>query len=299
MALDLGRVKQAIAATISPAIGLAAEAAAFGVQRIVDETMAAAARLHLAEKGRDPRAYTMIAFGGAGPVHAHNLAALLKLRTVVVPFGAGVASALGFLVAPPATDMVASYVTSLDRADWPHISTLFAQMQERGIRLLTEAGADAAEIVCRPSAEMRHVGQGFEIPVSLPGLSLAAGDVAAIRKSFFASYRTRFGRTMEEAPIEVLSWRLACTAPARDIRLGSAEGTNEAAATTEAAQRGQRRVLFDDQGWQECAVYDRYALPIGARFAGPALIEERESTCVVGPGATVRVDALRNLIVEL
>lgn len=299
MALDLQRVNQVIAATVSPAIGLEAETTALGIQRIVDETMAAAARLHLAEKGRDPRIYTMIAFGGAGPVHAHNLASLLKLRTVVVPFGAGVVSALGFLVAPPATDMVASYVTSLERANWSHVTALFAQMRDRGVRLLTEAGADAAEIVCRPSADMRHVGQGFEIPVPLPSLSLTADDVAAIRAAFFVSYRARFGRTMEEAPIEALSWRLACAAPARDIRLGSAEGGGEVATTAKAAQRGQRRVLFESHGWQECTVYDRYALPVGAHFIGPALIEERESTCVVGPGATIRVDALRNLIIDL
>jgi N-methylhydantoinase A len=295
MALDLERVRGAIATTISPATGLAADQAALGVQRIVDETMAAAARLHFAEKGRDPRGYTMIAFGGAGPVHAHNLAALLKLGRVVVPLGAGVASALGFLVAPPATDMVTSYVTPLDRADWSHIGKLFADMRDRGVRLLVEAGADPAEIVCRPSAEMRHVGQGFEIPVDLSSVTLSAADVPAIREAFFAAYRLRFGRAMEETPIEALSWRLACTAPARDIRID----VNSEATTVESAKRGRREVLFPAEGLQACTVYDRYALPVGARLEGPALIEERESTCVVAPGATVRVDEFRNLIIDL
>ena len=203
MALDPDRVRRAFAETISPRIGVGVETAALGVQRIVDETMAAATRMHLAEKGKDPRKYALIAFGGAGPVHAHNLARLLKMGKVVVPLGAGVASALGFLVAPPATDMVTSYVTRLERTDWQHINTLFADMQDRGCALLTEAGADPARIVYRPSAEMRHVGQGFEIPVPLAALTLSAGEIPAIRAAFFDTYRLRFGRIMEESPIEV------------------------------------------------------------------------------------------------
>jgi N-methylhydantoinase A len=297
MALDPERVKRAFREEISPKIGVDGETAALGVQRIVDETMAAATRMHLAEKGKDPRKYTLIAFGGAGPVHAHNLARLLKVAKVVVPLGAGVASALGFLVAPPATDMVRSYVARLERLDWAQINALFAEMRERGRRLLTEAGADPAAIVYRPSADMRHVGQGFEIPVALPDGALSADDLPGIREAFFASYRVRFGRTMEEAPIEALSWRLACVAPGLDIRLGGAGPV--ASATLADARRGSRKVLFEGHGWQECAVYDRYTLPVGARFAGPALIEERESTCVVGPDAVVSVDAIRNLVVEL
>ena len=193
--------------------------------------------------------------------------------------------------------MVTSYVTRLERADWRHIDALFAGMRDRGCQLLSEAGADPARIDYRPSAEMRHVGQGFEIPVKLPGLSLSADDLPGIRAAFFDTYRLRFGRTMEEAPIEVLSWRLGCVAPGLDIRLGGAAPAD--GADLNAARRGSRKVLFETHGWRECAVYDRYKLPVGARFAGPALIEERESTCVVGPDAVVSVDAMRNLIVEL
>ena len=117
--------------------------AALGVQRIVDETMAAATRMHLAEKGRDPRRYTLIAFGGAGPVHAWNLARLLKIEPLVVPLGAGVASALGFLVAPPATDMVRSYVARLERHRLGASQRALRRDGGRGPALLTEAGADA------------------------------------------------------------------------------------------------------------------------------------------------------------
>jgi N-methylhydantoinase A len=297
MQLDPDLVKRAFSETISPRIGVDAEGVALGVQRIVDETMAAATRMHLAEKGKDPRRYTMIAFGGAGPVHAHNLARLLKIRKVIVPLGAGVASALGFLVAPPATDMVRSHVARLERVDWTRINELFAEMLGIGRALLTEAGADPDRITYTPTAEMRHVGQGFEIPVPLSSLELSDVDLPRIRDAFFTSYRGRFGRIMEEAPIEALSWRLACVARGMDIRLGGAAPSD--GAKLEAAIRGRRRVLFETHGWQDCVVYDRYTLPPGASFAGPALIEERESTCVVGPDATVTVDAIRNLVVEL
>jgi N-methylhydantoinase A len=294
--LDLERVHGIFADKIASQINVASQDAALGVQRIVDETMAAATRMHLAEKGRDPRQYTIIAFGGAGPVHAWNLARLLKVGRVVVPLGAGVASALGFLVAPPATDMVRSYVARLERVDWSHVNAMLSEMEALGRDLLTEAGADPRQITYTPTADMRYVGQGFEIPVRLPALSLSAADLPAIRESFFASYRMHFGRLVEDASIEGLSWRLACVAPNTDIRI-SARGSQGGEAAN--ARRGERPVLFEDHGWRTCPVYDRYALRTGATFSGPALIEERESTCVVGPGAQVRVDEMKNLVIEL
>jgi N-methylhydantoinase A len=304
MHLELDRVQRAFTDGVANKLSLSTSDSALGVQRIVDETMAAATRMHLAEKGRDPRRYALIAFGGAGPVHACNLARLLKMRRVVVPFGAGVASALGFLVAPPATDMARSYVGRLERVDWNVVNALFAEMTAEGRKLLAEAGADPNKIVLRPSADMRHVGQGFEIPVPLPATKLGADDLAAIREAFFASYRERFGRTVQDAPIEALSWRLACTAPGEDIRIGGKASTQKTSAqngagTTEAARRGTRDVLFEGAGVLPCAVYDRYALAPGARFEGPALVEERESTCCITPGAQVSVDAFLNLVIEL
>ncbi len=297
MALNLDPVRKAFETRISAETGIGVDEAALGVQRIVDETMASATRMHLAEKGKDPRRYTMVAFGGAGPVHAWNLARLLKIRTLVVPLGAGVASALGFLVAPPATDMVRSYVARLERIDWARVNGLFAEMKEIGTKLLTEAGAAAEAITFRPVAEMRHVGQGFEIPVPLPGLELSDADVPAIRATFFDNYRERFERVVEESPIEALSWRLSCSAPGWTIDLAGAVPRGDAPATP--TPRTTRRVLFEGAGWQDCPVYDRYALRSGATLQGPALVEERESTCVVGPDSTVSVDKYLNLVIEL
>ena len=299
MSLDIESVRDAFANGLAPKLKLSTMESALGVQRIVDETMTAATRMHLAEKGRDPRRYTLIAFGGAGPVHAYNLARLLKMQRVVVPLGAGVTSALGFLVAPPATDMVRSYVARLERIDWDYVKALFAEMSAEGTKLLIDAGADPAEITLRPSADMRHVGQGFEIPVRLPKVALGAGDLPSIRDAFFASYRERFGRVVEDTPIEALSWRLACAAPGQDIRMAGGMAPRDASAVKTAARRGTRDVLFEGIGSVSCTVYDRYALAAGATFNGPALVEERESTCCIGPDARVMVDEFLNLVIEL
>jgi len=192
--------------------------------------------------------------------------------------------------------MVRSYVARLERVDWSHVNAMLSEMQKLGRDLLTEAGADPERITYTPTADMRYVGQGFEIPVRLPSLSLSAVDLPAIKESFFASYRMHFARLIEDASVEVLSWRLACVAPNTDIRIRASDSQFGEGAN---ARRGERPVLFEEHGWQTCPVYDRYALRAGATFSGPALIEERESTCVVGPRAQVKVDEMKNLVIEL
>lgn len=276
-------------------IGVSVDDAAHGVRRIVDDTMAAATRMHCAEKGRDPRRYAMIAFGGAGPVHAWNLARLMKLDRLVVPLGAGVASALGFLAAPPATDMVRSYIARLDRMDWQHVNHLFAEMVDYGRRLLVEAGADANDIVYTPTADMRYVGQGFEIPVPLPSLTLSADDIPAIRDAFVRSYCERFERAMDGTAIEAISWRLACSAPGYPIDVSA----HFAAAQPNPVPHETRAVRFEGAGWQDCPVYNRYALPKGTVIKGPALLEERESTCVVGPDSVITIDEFLNAVIDI
>ncbi|MEX2643387.1 MAG: hydantoinase/oxoprolinase family protein [Acetobacterales bacterium] len=295
MALDADTVLGAVDAQVSKPLKVSQTDGIAGIHRMVNENMAAATRMHLAEKGRDPRRYTLVAFGGAGPVHAWGLAKLLKLKRLVVPFGAGVVSALGFLVAPPATDNVRSYVSRLDEIDWSQVNGRFAEMAAAARSLLSEAGAKPEDIVLTPSADMRYVGQGFEINVPLPSTELGPQDAEAIRQSFYESYKQHFGRVVEDVEIEAISWRLASAAPGRDIRLD----TIERPASSGDAKRGTREVHFPGVGYVETAVYNRYALESGDCFEGPAVIEERESTCVVGPGSTVSVDGYNNLIIDI
>lgn len=295
MALDLHAVRTAVEQRLAGPLGLGVEQAAAGIHAIVNENMAAATRMYIAEKGRDPRRYTMIAFGGAGPVHAYGLAKLLKLRRLICPLGAGVMSALGFLVAAPAVDMVRSYVTRLETADWSLVDGFFDEMTSAATTRLTEAGAQPGEIAFSRRAEMRHVGQGFEITVPLPDGPLGEASIAAVREAFFAKYEELFGRRIDGVGIEVLTWRLHATAPKSEVALsfdGQKHGSGERI-------KGQRQVYFPETGFVACDVYNRYALRSGDRFRGPAVVEERESTTVIGPDASVAVDRFLNLVIDI
>jgi N-methylhydantoinase A len=292
MALDVKAVEQVIEQRVAVPLGLTATQAAAGIHSIVNENMAAATRMYIAEKGRDPRRYSLIAFGGAGPVHAYGLAKLLKLRRVICPLGAGVMSALGFLVAPFAIDYVRSYMARLDQIDWSHLNRLFEEMERDARAMLAEAGADEFHIVRQ--ADMRYVGQGFEIKVELPLGSLEVASLPGIKRAFHDTYERLFGRRLADLPIETLSWRLSASATVPDVELNFARP-----AAHPNPSKGRRNAYFPQHGFVPCEVYDRYALKVGATLRGPAIVEERESTVVVGFDASISIDQHLNLIVEI
>ena len=294
MSLDIAAVAGAVGERLSRALGMAEMDVARGIHSVVNENMAAATRRYLAEKGKDPRRYALIAFGGAGPVHADALARLLKLEHVIVPFGAGVTSALGFLVAPPAVDQVRSLVMRLDDADFGQVNALFRDMTASALERLTEAGARREEIRFERHADMRHVGQGFEIQVPLPDRELEPSDLPALCEAFFGTYQQLFERRVEDVPIEALTWRLGASAPAPRVNLAFQAMQGAAPA----ARKGERTVHFPTGSFQ-VGVWNRYGLRPGDRFDGPAVVEERESTTVVGPGARVEVDQALNLRIRI
>lgn len=292
LALSLEAVETAVQHRLATPLRIDTLAAARGIQQIVDENMAAATRMHLAEKGKDPRAYTLFAFGGAGPVHAYALAKLLKVPRLVVPMGAGVISAFGFLVAAPAVDEARGYVTRLDTADWNHVNAIYAEMEASCRTILARAGGSARTIALHWWVDMRYIGQGFEIAVPIPNGPLDASHVAAIRDSFIASYAERFDRIIDDVGIEAINWRLSASLPEQRISLAYAPASTP-------ALRGQRNVYFAGFGDLMAKVYDRYALPPGTVLRGPAVIEERESSCSVGPDCTFSIDAHFNLVVDI
>ena len=295
MQLDRAAVERAIEEKLARPLGLAVIEAAAGIHSIVNESMAAATRMHIAEKGRDPRRYAMLAFGGAGPVHAYHLAKLLKLKRVICPLGAGVMSALGFLVAAPAIDLVRSYVTRLIDIDWNHLNAIYAAMEREALDLLTEAGAEPASITIRRYADMRYVGQGFEIEVPLPDGAFAAHSGEAMRDAFLAVYRTRFEREIREVPTEALTWRLSAAAPVPNVTLNFAGQKIDSGPR----RKGLRKVYFPQSGFVDCPVYNRYALMPGTSLHGPAIIEERESTVVAGADARIFVDDHLNVVIDI
>ena len=297
MKLDRGAAERAIGERLARPMGLSLIQTATGIHRVVNENMAAAARVHIAEHGKDPRNYTLIAFGGAGPVHARDVAKRLGIRRVIVPHSAGVLSAVGLQVAPPALDFVKSYVTPVSRIDWKHLDALFADMTAQGVEALKRVGADPKRITRELAADMRYVGQGRELTVSLPENLLSSRQPEALEKAFYAQYERLYSRCLTDVPVEALNWRVVVRGPAPNVSL--AHRTAEKSSLADARKAPRRAYFYDVQDFVETPVYDHDRLFAGAAMEGPVIVEQRASTTIAGPGDRVKVDAYLNLIVDL
>jgi N-methylhydantoinase A len=295
MTLDRAAAEDAIRTKIAEPLEMSPTRAAWGIHQLVNEGMAGAARVHAIERGKDPRALPLFAFGGAGPGHGFGVARILHSPRLIVPFGAGVTSTVGFLTAPLAFDFVRSFVHQLDTVDWDHINALLADMAAQGDAILARSGVAADERRVTRQADLRYAGQGHEIRIDLPDGTLGPDSLPAIAANFEQVYRSLFGRTGPDVPLEGVSWRLLSSGPRPDVKLRASAGVTESDAL-----KGQRLVYFPE--WQEhrpVPVYDRYRLVAGRVFDGPAIVEERESTSIIGPGARIEVDDTRNLSVWL
>jgi N-methylhydantoinase A len=303
MRLDRGAAHRAVEEHVARRLGLDVTQAAWGIHRVVNENMAAAARIHGIERGKDLRSYPLFAFGGAGPVHCWQVATILKTPRIILPFGAGAMSAYGLLAAPLAFDFVRTGRQRLDGADWAAVNRLFAEMENEGRALLARAGVAASKVTVARIAEMRYLGQGHEVEAAVPPGKLSAASLARITASFEASYRALYHRLPQGVPIEALNWRVTVSGPDPKTKLGGHAKPDRAGRRTGAAGRsavkGTRRAYFAERGgFVETPVYDRYAFTPGMTLKGPAIVEERESTALIGPGGRARVDAGLALIVE-
>lgn len=298
MKLDRGAAQRAIEGRLALPLGVGADNVAWGIHQIVNEGMANAARVHAIEKGKDPRSYVLFAFGGAGPAHAYRVAELLGISSVMIPPGAGVASAFGFLCAPLAFDFVRTYRSSLRDMDWGRASSLLVEMEEEGTRLLLASGVAEEEIRLERRCDMRYVGQAHELEVVIPGGPLAGDRSPEVRQLFEEEYRRHFGRTCLNVDVEVINWRVLASGPrpCPDVR---ELGVDRSGHSVGQPLKGYRRAYFpESRGYEDTPVYDRYRLEPGDVIKGPAIIEERESTTVVGPGGDATVDNYLNLIIR-
>jgi N-methylhydantoinase A/oxoprolinase/acetone carboxylase beta subunit len=292
---DLAR--EAIDTHIASRLDLGATEAARGIHATVNENMAQAARTHLIERNQDPRDVAMVAFGGAGPAHAVEVARALGIRRVVAPFGAGVASAIGALTAPMALPLVRSYMTLLDSTDWAHVAHLYEEMRDEAAEAF--AGVPGAEALQYNSAlDMRFAGQYHELRVELPGVVPGKDQVQTIVTAFNERYAEVYGRIPDGLAVEVLNWHLEAESSQVVFDLARAEQEPGDGAN---ARKTDREIYFinPEPGHRSCPVYDRYALHPGDAFPGPCAIEERESTVIVPPGCLVEVDRFRNLVITL
>jgi N-methylhydantoinase A len=282
MRIDAAPARRSLEA-LAGSLGLEGDRGASGIHDVVNETMAGAARVAIAERGRVPRDYALLATGGAAPVHAWHVGVKLGIGRIVCPPGAGAGSTIGMLMAPARIDRVASFNAPLAGVDWDEVAARFAALERDALQVVRETGADLTRQEVRRLADMRYVGQGSEIAVALPAIL----DAASVLGAFEAAYRQLFGRTPPGAAVQFVALRLAVTAP-----MPGAGGTLRIAGGRPggAALKGRRPVHFPDAGGVvETSVYDRYALPPGTALEGPAVFEENESTFVVGPDAAIRV----------
>lgn len=290
MRLDAAAAAGAVGGLAS-AGGLAVPAAASGIHAVVNETMAAAARVHVAEHGRDARDFALLVTGGGGPLHGCEVARRLGIRRVVCPPAAGVASALGLLLAPARVDRVGTLARELDRTAPEALEAAFRRLEEEAGAVVAATVGDAVPRRIRRSADMRFAGQGYEIVATLPDGPYGEDAHAVLREAFLAAYDTIFTRRPPVRGIEVVNIRVSVSAApaARPLALGTGTGH---------AEPGERRLrLGSDEA--TVPVIQRHALRPGARLRGPVLVEDGMSTLVVPPGAQAVMEASHNLVVTL
>ncbi|MBI4514292.1 MAG: hydantoinase/oxoprolinase family protein [Deltaproteobacteria bacterium] len=295
MALDRAAAETALGEQIAKPAKLTVLAAAWGVHNIVDENMANAARVLAVEKGIELGPYTMIAFGGAGPVHAFNVCRKLGIRRFLVPHVAGVASAFGFLVAPLSFDFIRTYILKLTDFEPNTLNRIYAEMEEEGRRLLSQAGVPREQVTITRSADMRYALQGREIDVSIPSGRLGPEHREQILNAFSTAHMQKYNWSHPDLEVMGVNWKIVAAGPRPQLTLN-----HRRSAATGSARKGERPVYFPEfNELRPCPVYDRYQLAPGFSCDGPAVIEERESTVVIGPGGTATVDQLGNVVVSV
>ena len=288
MKLAMEPARQALVALGEP-MGLSAEETAGAVHRVVNENMASAARMHAIERGRDIRKYTLVATGGAGPVHAWGVAHALGIKHIVLPPRAGVASAFGMLTAPTSFEFARSIPTVLTETDWAEVSNALALMLNTGRSQLEESGVVEMHVLV--AADVRYQGQGDSVTVAL-GAELSDHPASQLAGRFEEEYLRLYGSSPTNVEPEILTWRLRISGPRPEPDIAARFGTG-------GALRGHRKMWFPNDGYVEGAVYDRYGLTPGFEFTGPAVVEEHESTMVIGPTGRARVTEGGNVEVEI
>ncbi len=299
MTLNRTAAQRAVEEQLARPLGLSVEEAAWAIHEVVNENMANAARVHAVERGADVQRLPLFAFGGAGPVHAYRVAKNLGMNLVIAPLGAGIGSTIGLLAAPLAFDFVRTAVFPLDGVDWAIVDPLLSSMERSGKRLLERAGLSAQMVAVERSIDMRLVGQAHEITVEIPGNCPKRGDEASLEAAFERTYSSLFGRQPPSVAIEAVNWRVRVLGPRPEFPIKSLSRTDDDAVSAPAV-KGHREAYFPETGgFTVTSVYDRYALAPGMTLIGPALVEERESTVVLGPGGGAQIDEYRNLVMEL
>lgn len=310
MKLDVAAAETALS-RLGKSLGLSTPEVAWGVYSVACENMAAAARRHIIEKGADPRRYPVIAFGGAGPAHASLVTRILGASTCIIPPLSGVASALGFLVAPITFEFSRSYPKKLSSLRWDEVQALYAEMETQARQVLITAGVAPTDIHFQRHVEMRFAGQFHDIDVPIPEGPLTETLTAQLAERFEREYRRLYQTFLQENEPMGLNWRLRASGPEPTVHLqsqnlltgGASSGGSDRRygqnASPEQALKGYRLAFFPESGYRSIPVFDRYRLSSGMEIRGPAVVEERESTTVLRAGDVLTVDILGNLCIRV
>ena len=295
MRIDAAAAQSALE-PLAEASTLRIEDIAWGIHSVVNENMAAAARVHIAERGHQADRFALLVTGGGGPLHGCEVARRLGIRRVICPPEAGVASALGLLMAPARIDRVATVTRLVDQLSWPELEEAYARLESDARAVIDKTVTRAASVSVARSADMRFVGQGFEVVTPLPAGPYSAASHEAVREAFLAAYRQMFGKVPPVANIEIINIRVAVSAVTGDGTLNTSVDRK----TAGSARKRARRAWIGALGrYQEIPVHDRFALRAGDEIAGPAIVEEASSTLIVPPDARATTDSSGNIVVEL
>ena len=283
MKLDRAAAEKQIAA-LAEKLGTGTGEAAAGIYRVVGESMASAARAHATDRGIDYRGVPLLAFGGAGPVHACYVAELLESPCVIYPPLASVLSAFGTLVTPARLDLVRGALGRLSAVDWREVDAILGQMMAESRHALAEAGCPPETLRYSFGGDLRYFGQQNEVTVTFAEDPRRAQDVRAIRTAFEEAYEAQYGLRLGDVDVEIVSWRLTAFGPP------AARHSRAALAKANGRPKAKRPARFNGAA-MPVDVYDRSALALGQEVAGPAIIEERETTIVILPGWRATADA--------
>ena len=289
MKLDKGAAEAVIDANIGRPLSLDSVRGAWGIHEIVNEDIARAFRVHASERGFDYRHTSMVGFGGSGPMHAARVARKLKVPRIVFPMGAGVMSAFGLLISPISFELVASKRMSLCGLTERMMNNIFLPMENKATAILQDSVIDGNSIVMNRKVDMRYEGQGYEIEIP------ANEGPDELFNSFEAEYKSIFTSITSAGALEVVNWKLeASTQQNREIERFEFPPHS----TTDPIKNWRSAFFAEPNDYIETPVYDRYALKVGDKFKGPAIIEENESTIVIGVKDEVEIDQARNIIVK-
>lgn len=295
MQVDLGRVRRSIRETVGKPFGLSDEDAALGIIRVANSNMLNALKLVSVRKGYDPREFTLIAFGGGGPMHAAALAKELDIKKVIIPIAASVFSAWGMLMTDLRSDEIRTFYQRLDHPDYGAINAQWNLLEEKAVAENAEKGVKRENVSFIHYLDMRYLGQEHTVKVKVPDEPLTPENLGAFLEAFHREHEKNFSFRLDDSVVEIVNFHLASFGKMEKTPL---KELGKLPYTLEEAQKETRPVVFEDAGTLSTPVYDAGKLSAGMEIAGPAIVEEKSSSTLVYPGMKLTVDRFGDFVID-